>query len=205
MLDNKKIKIAMYGGSFNPVHRGHIQLVELFIQQLKLDKVLIVPTATPPHKSDREMVSATHRINMCELAFEHISKVNVSDIEILRKGKSYTVDTLRELIQLYPKGELYLLMGADMFLSLDTWRQYKEILKMTTVCTLPRNLSGFKELTQYADYLKSVGGKALVINQPVMQVSSTEIRQAIKSKTGVAQMIPPCVEKYIYDNQLYRE
>ena len=114
----RKPFVAMYGGSFNPIHTGHIQLAQYFVSELGLEKLLLIPDNTPPHKSSSAMVSPRHRYNMCLLAAENLPKIEVSDIELKRQGKSYTVDTLIQLSKIYKNSQLFLIMGADMFLSL---------------------------------------------------------------------------------------
>ena len=107
-------KIAMFGGSFNPPHIGHLELAQAFIDRLSLDKLLLIPVFSPPHKSGSEMASAQHRLNMCKLLEKYNNKIEVSDIEVIRGGSSYTVDTLKALQALYPDDELFLIIGADM-------------------------------------------------------------------------------------------
>lgn len=198
-------RIAMYGGSFNPIHNGHLQLAELFICELKLDMCLLMPTASPPHKSSAEIVSSYHRVNMCNLATANIEKCEVSTIEIERDGKSYTIDTLRRLKQEYPNSELFLLMGADMFLSLDTWKKYREILSLATVCAIPRNENSSMELIKYAEFLNTLGGKTFILNRSVMQVSSSQIRKAVKGNNSISSLVPTAVIEYIDENKLYRK
>lgn len=200
-----KKKIAMYGGSFNPVHNGHIELTNLFINKLGLDFCLLIPTAVPPHKSNKEIISETHRLNMCKLAAQGLEKIAVSDIEIKRKGKSYTVDTLNQLKNIYPESEFYLLMGADMFLSLETWKNINEIFSLATICTIPRADDNFSQLLEYGERLKKIGAKVCILDFTVMQVSSTVIRQKIKNGDDIKKLVPKRVEEYIYDNNLYKE
>lgn len=198
-------KVAMYGGSFNPIHNGHMELAGLFIDRLDLDMVLLIPTATPPHKSGRYMISAEHRFKMCKIAAAGNPNIQVSDIEILRQGKSYTVDTLKELKNIYKDAEIFLLMGADMFLSLETWKNYKEILNLATICTVPRNDSDFKMLLAYDKTLKKSGGKCIIIDKPVVQVSSTQVRNAVSENKSIEKLVPKGVWEYISENCLYRE
>ena len=122
MISMKKVrKIAMYGGSFDPIHNAHVNIAQAFIKKLKLDKLLFIPAGQAPHKAGSDAAPDRHRLAMCELAVTNVKKAEVSDIELKRQGKSYTADTLSELSQLYPDSELYLIMGADMFMTLDTW------------------------------------------------------------------------------------
>lgn len=193
--------IAMYGGSFNPIHTGHIQLAKYFLNKLNLDKLLLIPDRTPPHKSDKEMVSAHHRFNMCCLSVKNNEKIQVSDIEINREGKSYTIDTLRSLEKLYPNCQLFLIMGADMFLSLHTWKDYKEIYQRAIICAVPRDNDNIDQLI---DYSKTQSGlNCIISDQRMMNISSSEIRKLIAQKRPVSGLINEDVEKYIQKNLLY--
>ena len=122
---NGQIRVGIYGGTFAPVHNGHVAAAKAFIEQMQLDILYVIPAAIPPHKQIDGSDDPMHRYRMCELAFFNEEKVLVSDMEIKRGGKSYTVDTLRELSA--PDRRLFLLMGTDMMLTLDTWRQSEEI------------------------------------------------------------------------------
>ena len=111
-------RIAMFGGTFNPIHNAHINLALAFIKKLKLDKLLLIPTGVPPHKTDLDIIYGEHRLNMCRLAVQDYKKIEVSDIEVKRGGKSYTADTLRQLKEIYPDSEFFVIMGADMYMTL---------------------------------------------------------------------------------------
>lgn len=198
-----KQKIAMYGGSFNPVHTGHIQLAEYFVSELELDKLLLIPDSKPPHKNDKEMISENHRYNMCMLASENVKNIQVSDIEIKRQGKSYTVDTLRQLGNIYKNTQLYLIMGADMFITLHTWKEYREILKQAVVCAVPRDKDSVNTLIDYSKTLESKGLRCIISDKMMMNISSTEIRSCIKQGKSIAGMVDRKVEDYIYKNSLY--
>ena len=200
----KKVrKIAMYGGSFNPIHNAHINIAQAFVKKLKLDKLLFIPTAVPPHKSAGEMVSAQHRLEMCALAAKNVKKAEVSDIEIRRSGKSYTADTLRELSELYPDSELYLIMGADMFMTLTDWYQPEEIFKLAVICTVPRNDDDMAALSEREKQYNEMGAKTVVLDLKRSDISSTEIRRSVFEDRPISKFVCPEVEKYIYANYLY--
>ncbi len=203
-IDYKAINkpfIAMYGGSFNPIHTGHIQLARYFVKALDLEKLLLIPGRTPPHKSNKEMESAFHRYNMCCLSVQYEEKIEVSDIEINRQGKSYTIDTLQHLGEIYPHCQLFLIMGADMFLSLHTWKEYQEIYKRAIICAVPRDKDSTDRLIEYSKTQK--GLSCIISEETMMNVSSTEIRRLISQKKSVCGMVAEKVEKYIYENLLY--
>lgn len=190
------MKIGLFGGTFNPVHTGHVKLVENFKEKLGLDKVLVIPTAQPPHKEAKELVSAEDRINMCKMAFGSLAEV--SDIEISRGGKSYTVLTLEELKKIYKDDELYFLVGSDMLLSFKRWYRWEDILSMCTLCATDRNNEesckeadpDFFEKIIFCDFEKTV-------------VSSSEVREKLERKEDVAHLIPEKVLNYIKEKGLY--
>ncbi len=198
-------KIAMFGGSFNPIHNAHINLASVFIKKLKLDKLLLIPAAAPPHKSDSEMIGADHRINMCRLAAEEHKKIDVSDIEIRRQGKSYTVDTLRQLHEQYPDSELYLITGADMFMTLLDWKEPQTIFSLATICTVPRNDDDYEILKEKEKQYSEMGAKTVVLDVKKSGISSTKIRHLIFSDESFSKYVDEKVEKYIYANYLYMD
>ena len=199
----KQRKIAMYGGSFNPIHNTHINIASLFIKKLKLDKLLFIPTATPPHKSSSEIIEAEHRLEMCRLAAKGLKKAEVSDIEIKRQGKSYTADTLRELEELYPDSEIYLIMGADMFMTLLNWREPQEIFDRAVICTVPRNDDDVTVLCEMEEKYKAMGAKTVVLDMKKSDTSSTQVRRAVYDDKSISKLVCEDVEKYIYANYLY--
>lgn len=199
----KMKKIAMYGGSFNPIHSAHINIASAFIKKLKLDKLLFIPTAVPPHKSSCGMESEQHRLEMCRLAVKNVKKAEVSDIEIVRSGKSYTADTLKELSELYPDSELYLIMGADMFMTLLDWYKPEEIFKLAVLCTVPRNDDDITALCEMEEKYKAMGARTVVLDLKRSDISSTQIRQAVYDDKSISKLVCEEVEKYIYANYLY--
>lgn len=200
-----KKRVAMFGGSFNPVHLGHIGLAREYIKTLRLDKMLIVPTYIPPHKKTNEMADALHRYNMCSIAFENVSNTEISDIEIKRQGASYTADTLKQLKEIYADSELFLITGADMFMTIQDWKNPQEIFKLAVICTAPRDNTNYTELRQHEKYLNSLGAECVVLSEPIMQVSSTQIRHYVKQGKRITDLTGERVEEYIIKNGLYRE
>lgn len=196
-------RIAMFGGSFNPIHNAHTDIAAAFIKKLKLDKLIFIPTAIPPHKSDEEIIDAEHRLAMCRLAAEDIKKAEVSDIEIMRQGKSYTVDTLSQLKELYPESELYLITGADMFLTLQEWKNPEEIFSLASVCTVPRDDADYERLKAHEIKLNTMGARTVVLDIKRMDISSTEIRNRVFNDESISKFVDEKVEAYIYANYLF--
>ncbi len=196
------MKIGMYGGSFNPPHNGHLYLAEEVGRLAKLDKIIIIPSNISPQKSHNGNIDPIHRINMCKEVFDS-SLFEVSDCEIARGGKSFTVDTLTYLKEQYPDDELYLFMGSDMLLSFHTWYRYEDILSMCTLCAISRDDEyGAENLRKYADTVLSVGNVLIFDIEPV-EVSSSEIRENLKSGKSCKGLISEKIEKYIKENKLY--
>ncbi len=200
------MKIGLFGGTFNPVHNGHIMLAQYCRQELSLDKVLIIPDYTPPHKDNSELLSCEHRLTMCKLAFDCLDGFEVSNIEIKRQGKSYSYQTVTEIKNLYPDDELFFLMGADMFLTLDKWKNPQIIFNKAKIAVIPRNDSSCLELDlYYKNVIKPMGAEAVILKKPVVQVSSTFIRDNLYRKDVKDKLLPENVYNYIVKNNLYRK
>lgn len=199
-------RIGILGGTFNPIHKGHIQLAGYCKEQLCFEKVLLVPDYIPPHKSGSALVSSEHRLNMCRLAIKKHEDFEISEIEINRQGKSYTFETLSSLKELYPDDELVFITGADMFMTLHSWRQSEVIFQKASIATAPRNEIGKVELEKYYnDIIKPMGAKAYILENPVIQVSSTYVRENIYSDKNICSLIDSDVYRYIAENNLYRK
>lgn len=199
-------KIGIIGGTFNPIHNGHILLALYCKEQIGLDKVIFIPTYTPPHKISDDLASETDRLNMCRIAVKKHSDFYVSDIEIKRKGKSYTYETLSELKAVYKDDTLYFVVGADMFLTLDKWKNPDIIFKNAFIAAVPRNSADFAQLSDYYErVLKPLGAKAVILDEPVLTVSSTFIRRNIDFDKNIEPLIDEDVYEYIKQNDLYKE
>lgn len=198
------IRIGIYGGTFSPPHNGHIAAAKAFMEQMWLDFLYVIPTATPPHKEMDVPVDAAHRLEMCRLAFSGVEGVYVSDMEMRRGGRSYTVDTLRELT-----GEdrrLFLLCGTDMMLTLDQWREPDEIFKLSYPVYIRREKDALLDnmiVQKIADYNQKYGKVVRRIVTEPIELSSNLVREKLRNGEDVSGLIPTSVEKYIRDNHLY--
>ncbi len=197
------MNIAMFGGSFNPVHNAHTDFAKRVIKSVDLEKLYIMPTYSSPHKTGEGMALPDDRLNMCKIAFKEIKITCVSDIEILRQGKSYTCDTLRQLKELHPNDTLYLVVGADMYITLQDWKNPQEIFKLANIITFPRNDEDYEDLKKHSDFLKTIGANTIILDEPIIMLSSTEIRNNIKNENFVKQHLNPDVYSYIVNNKLY--
>ena len=198
------IRIGIYGGTFSPPHNGHLQAAQAFMEQMWLDILYVIPTAIPPHKQMDVPVSPQDRIEMCRRAFSGMEGVYVSDMEICRGGKSYTVDTLRELW-----GEdrrLFLLCGTDMMLTLDEWREPEEIFKLSYPVYIRREADktlDAKIVEKIALYNQKFGKVVRRIVTEPIELSSNEIRTRLAQGRSISHLVPAAVDAYIKDNHLY--
>lgn len=199
------MRIGIFGGAFNPIHNGHLTLAESYYESLHLDKIIFIPTSVPPHKTADYLVSQNDRLEMVRLAISDKSSFEVSDIEFHRRGKSYTYDTLLAVKELYPESEIYLIIGADQFLTFHLWYKYKDILDTVTLCTSARQNE--QEKQELYDYAKSLDGlkkdKYFIADYPVIRLSSSEIRDKIKNGEDISALVPKRVCNYIFEKGLY--
>ena len=197
-------RIGIYGGTFSPPHNGHLQAARAFMEQMWLDFLYVIPAAIPPHKQMQTPVSVDDRLEMCRLAFSGMEGIYVSDIEARRGGRSYTVDTLRELC-----GEdrrLFLLCGTDMMLTLDQWREPEEIFRLCYPVYIRREDDRSldqKSIEKIADYQQKYGKVVRRIVTDPIELSSEQIRTRLKEEQSISSLVPAAVEKYIRDKHLY--
>lgn len=197
-------KIAIYGGTFNPIHNGHIHLAKQFADLLKIDRVVLIPTLVPPHKRAPDLAAPQDRLAMCSLAVQD-GAFSVSDMELRREGPSYTADTLIELKKENPDSELYLLMGEDMFLTVQNWYKPEVLYSLSVLCAAPRSDDGTQKLQEHAQMLQQCGAKTAVRNIKYLPVSSTMVRKAVRNRQSISDFVPPKVEEYIREHHLYLE
>lgn len=188
------MKIGILGGTFNPIHIGHLILAEEAREKLKLDKVIFVPAYLPPHKDKSEIAPAKYRYKMIKLAIKKNRYFSVSDMEIKRDGRSYTIDTIREFKKIYGQDELYFIIGSDLLKYLDEWKDLDEIIKMVRFIVATR--PGYP-LEKIPSHISTIPIRA-------MDVSGFEIRKAIKEGKSFRYLVPEAVFKYINRNKLYR-
>ena len=201
------MKIGIYGGTFNPIHLGHLHILREFIRRLELDKVILIPTHVPPHKQSFDLASGEDRVKMCKIAAGEIveAPVEVSTIELDREGKSYTAETLEELKRQHAENEFYLLMGEDMFLTIHQWYRPETIFSLATVCGSPRSEDGLQKLCEQRDFLeKMYGARCRVEDIPYFPASSTEVRELAQQGESLSRLVPSGVEDYIKTHGLYR-
>lgn len=198
-------KLLIFGGTFNPIHNGHINILKSFIEYINPNKTLLVPTNIPSHKSYDYEVSAEDRYNMCVESLTNLKNIEVSDLEIKRNGKSYTVDTLKQIKKDYKEYDLFFVTGADMFMTLQFWKNPKTILKLCTFCSTPRKNVDMGKLKAQAKYLKKSYNYAnfLLLDIELVNISSTQIRNMVKEGLNIEKLVPAGVLKYIIQRNLY--
>lgn len=202
------MRIGIYGGTFNPIHLGHMEAARCAAERLRLDKLCMIPTGVPPHKRLEDAPSSRDRLEMARLGAEAIEapcEVEVLDLELRREGKSYTVDTLRELKRKLRGDRLFLLLGTDMFLSFQTWREPEEIAGMCTLCAFSREEAGGNGLLESQKrYLEqAMGADVKIVRLPqIIDISSTQLRGQLACGEGRA-FLAPAVYGYILREGLY--
>lgn len=200
------MKTGLYGGTFNPIHRGHIHILNAFIDVLGLGKIIVMPAAEPPHKRVQTLAGGDDRLRMCAIAAEQVrgADVLISDLELRRGGLSYSSDTLRALHTQYPGDTLHFLMGEDMFLTVQNWHEAEAVMELAVLCASPRSADGIHRLREHAKELeKRYGAQTRIADIPYMPVSSTEVRELIGRGGDAAELLPPGVAEYIHEKQLY--
>ena len=197
-------RIGIYGGTFAPIHNGHVNAAKAFMDQMQLHYLFVIPTALDPSKIRDEGDEARHRMKMCELAFEGEAGVVISDMEIEKGGISYTVDTLRALAR--DDRRLFMLVGTDMALKLDSWREPEEIFKLCYPTYVRRESDKLLEnqiIEKNTKYLNDYGKICRRIMTPEIDLSSTEIREMVKRGEDISDLVPEKVAEYIKENKLY--
>ncbi len=170
-------KLLLYGGTFDPPHSGHLHLLKQTVRQMTFDKIIIMPTAMPPHKQAAHFLSDEIRLKAVKTLFLSIKNVTVSDFEISKGGKSYSIETIEYLTTQYPDYELFFLMGSDMFLGLESWYRFEEILNKCKILTAPRSYEDIALLNPMAQKLMTqYGAHCTVLRMPIHHLSSTQIR-----------------------------
>ena len=180
------MRLLVYGGSFNPPHRGHVDALCGASEFLRPDRILVVPAKTPPHKELAEGSPAPEeRLRLAELAFSPVARAEIADMEMRREGKSYTADTLEEIAAKFPGWEIYFLLGTDMLLYMEHWYAFRRILSLCTLAALPRNDGEQEELRQCAERLtERYGARIVLIPRPPLPMDSTTLRRTLCERQG---------------------
>jgi nicotinate-nucleotide adenylyltransferase len=203
MMYNKNMKIGIYGGTFDPIHRGHIDIAKAVKAELGLDSLVFVVAADPPHKDIAGRTPADTRLKMVELALENEEGLSVSDIEIQRGGVSYTVDTLEYFKGLHPEAELFFVLGADMLSSFSNWYKPDRILELAALAAVQRSGQSADIADIASELMRRFGGKVIATGVCGEEISSTEIREKTYAALPISGLLPCETELFIYKNLLY--
>ena len=198
------MRVGVLGGTFDPVHWGHLLLAEQARDQLSLDRVLFVPAGLPWRKLQRPLSPVGQRVEMVRLALEG-TPFELSLLEAERPGPSYTADTLEQLRAMLPAAELYFVMGHDALLDLPEWHRPQDILRLATLAVALRpDRSGEEALAQVARRLPGVRERVVWLAMPLVGISGSDIRQRVREGRSIRYLVPPAVEDYIHRHRLYR-
>lgn len=197
-------RIGFYGGTFNPIHNGHIGVCRQAVKQLKLDRLHLIPTFVPPHKSSKELASGKDRLAMCRLAVQDQPLVYVDDFELQKGGVSYSVETMRHMRSVYPEDTLYFIMGTDNYLTFTAWYRWREIGKLCTLAVASRELDDKEALYRQNRLLTREDIFTVFLDNTVQVISSTAIRDLLDDGEECST-IPAAVAEYIKQHDLYTD
>ena len=196
---NKTLNIGIFGGTFNPIHYGHLINCAMIKDDLPLEKIIFLPSKMPVHKNLKGNISPEDRYEMIKLAVKDNSDFDVSRIEIDRTSKSYTVTTLKQLIEIYRDDKLFFILGIDALQDIGTWKDYEKILGMVSFIVMKR-----AGIIYNKNKIDSQAKEILFYNNPIIEISSQEIRKRVKCGKTIKYLVHPDVEKYIINKELYK-
>ncbi len=199
-----KRRIGIVGGTFDPVHLGHLMIAEQFADYVGLDRVILVPASRSPFKVDVPNVSSpSHRLAMLQRAIGGNPRFSLDEWELRRGGTSYTIDTVEHFKRQFPDAELFLLIGADQARQFHEWRDRRRILTMTQLCIVRRH--GTRLDVRVQQELTLGGRPPILVDCPLLELSSTEIRRRVAAGRSIRYLTPDAVADYIYEHSLYRD
>ena len=198
------MRIGVFGGTFDPIHMGHLIVAEDARAALDLDKVLFIPAGQPWFKSYRQITEAYHRLAMVRLAVEGNPSFDVTDIEIRRTGPSYTVDTLAELREQYPDAEFIVILGVDALREIDRWHQPRKLFELASVVGMARP-GAIINLSVLHAAIPGSSSRIRLLDSALIDISGTEVRQRVAAGRSIRYRVPAAVEWYIRENGLYME
>lgn len=194
------MKIGILGGTFNPIHSGHIAMAEYVLENMGMDRICFLPNGQPPHKKDDKITDKHHRLEMVKLAIEDKTDFYVSDYEIMQNKHCYTVDTIKYFHSL-GDDEYYFIIGADSLFQLSTWKNADELKKICSFIVCDRARQG--DTDAEVEKLRQQGCNIMLCDMPLVDITSTAIRRMVKDGMDISGMTTDNVAQYIYDNKLY--
>jgi len=218
----KKERIGLLGGTFNPVHRGHLRAAEEVRSRFALDRVLFIPSYIPPHKQTTDMTSPEDRFAMVELAVRAYPCLAASPLEIEAQERSYSIITLNKVKAIYPDAWIFFILGVDTFLEIETWKSYREVLEQCGFIVIsrpgfdlaaarnalpPEYEKSFHDLAEAEDVGEDIltQFRIFLLSIPALDISSTEIRRRVRRGQSIYGLVPESVEEYIHRKNLYQE
>lgn len=200
------MKIGVLGGTFDPIHKGHLIIGEFARTSAKLDKVIYIPSGTHPFKNNKKITNSKIRSKMVELAIESNPYFEISNIEIEREGINYTIDTLKYLKDKYKEAEIYFIIGSDILFEIEKWNEFEKLVNLCKFILFHRIDNDEKKLSNKIQKLETKYNMNIKrVNAPVLSISSTEIRERVKKDKSIKYLVENSVEKYILENNIYRE
>jgi nicotinate-nucleotide adenylyltransferase len=217
----KETRIGLMGGTFNPIHSGHIHAARLVRERFALDRVCLMPSYSPPHKTSGDVTASEHRLKMVELAVKSYPGIEVSSIEIEAKGTSYSIFSLKKIREKLPDARIFFILGIDAFLEIETWKDYETVLTQCSFIIMSRpgyelqdakNVLGGRCRHQMVEINESDRDKETKIRNfqifltPIkaLNIASSDIRNKIRGGVSVSELVPADVLRYIRENQLYQ-
>ena len=199
------MKLGIFGGTFDPVHYGHLILAETARETCRLEEVRFLPAYSPPHKRTQEITTGKQRVEMLEFATAGFPEFVVDQRELKREGTSYTVETLAELKEQFPEAELHFLMGADSLIDLPNWREPQRIAQLAKIVAVNRENSSRDDLHQVVSNLPdSIQRSVIILEMPNIAISASDLRLRISKNRSIRFLTPRPVERYILEHRLYR-
>lgn len=197
-------RIGIMGGTFNPIHNGHLLLAEMAYEEYQLDKILFLPNKHPGYKDIKQLAKEEYRIEMVKLAIEDNSHFALSMIECERSGITYTVDTLRQYHAMFPQDKVFFIMGADSLTTLEKWKEPEIILSLATLLVAARDEKGINDLKiEIINWKKRFNCDIRILSIPQFDIASHTIRERILQGQSIRYLLPDCVENYIREQHLY--
>ncbi len=189
---------AIFGGTFNPFHKGHYEMLKALNESDKISRILIMPDKIPPHKSSEGLASDLDRIEMCEIAASDFFKAEVTTIEFERQGKSYTYDTIKVLKEIYPNDNLAFVCGGDMLVYFENWYKADELMKMLPFIVFSRATTDGCEFCKYIEKFKEMGMEIILMDNKISNISSSDFR-----KNHIKELLPEKIYQYAFSRGLY--
>lgn len=198
-------RIGIMGGTFNPIHMGHVILAETAYKEYQLDEVMFLPAKKPPHKCEKDLVSQEDRLNMIMATVREKSQFSVSPLEFNREGITYTIDTMEYLQSKHPDTCYYYIIGADSLYNLEKWHRAPELLGRTNFLVAARDGHNYEKMQKFAAYLrKKYHASIQFLNTPMIEISSSMIRERIRHGKSVFSLLPDEVVSYVQQKKLYQ-